>query len=381
MKTVSPSLLLVAGILLLCPATDAAQRRGNRGAAAVPATGSRHFDISGLTAVNAVGADRSGHPFDTRNATLNVFANPNTAGITFRTSWAAVEPTEGTFDFDKIDSVFTNADAHGKWVDLILIPGFFTPDWALRGVQTVTCAIKYGPGSADSEPRPLPVSWDRTYLSRWFAFLQAIGRRYADRPSLKMIAAAGPTSVSAEMSLPDTAADLVQWRRAAYTSEKYIDAWKQTFAVYASTFPHQYFSLALYPGLPIPDRREATPTREKIIALGVQYPTQFALEEDGLNASRTEEAFGYRAVLDHIGQVATGFMMSTSAFEKSERMGANGDPPLALRKSIDLGMARNAAGRHVDFLEIYEPDITAPEMQSVLQYGASLFTHGPGGGR
>ena len=76
---------------------------------------------------------------------------------------------------------------------------------------------------------------------------------------------------------------------------------------------------------------------------------------------------------DHSGQVVTVFMMSTAATDKSERMGAEGNPSLALRKSINTGMRPNAAGQHVDYLEIYEPDVLADEMQPVLRYAASLF--------
>ena len=54
-------------------------------------------------------------------------------------------------------------------------------------------------------------------------------------------------------------------------------------------------------------------------------------------------------------------------------MGAQGDPPLALKKSINLGMEPNNAGRHVNYLEIYEPDVLDDGMQPVLQYAASLF--------
>jgi hypothetical protein len=36
-------------------------------------------------------------------------------------------------------------------------------------------------------------------------------------------------------------------------------------------------------------------------------------------------------------------------------------------------MAPNQAGRRIDYLEIYQPDVLAPEMQSVLQYAAALF--------
>jgi len=358
-------LLVTSSALLLFPAADMAH---NAGAAVT-----HQFALSGISTVNSIDANRVGRLFDTSNPTLNAYANPNTSGVTFRTSWADVEPEDGKFDFSKIETVFANAEKNGKWVELILIPGFGTPAWAMQGVQTVQFAIPYGPGSGTGTLRPLPVPWDSIYLSRWFTFVKVIGQRYAGRSSFRKIAAAGPTSVSAEMSLPNSPNDISQWESAGYTSQKYIDAWRQTFSVYASAFPHQYFSLALFPGLPIPDRSQETYTREQVINLGLQYPSQFALEEDGLSADSSNKNYGYRVVRDHSGQVATGFMMNTSATQRSAQMGADGDPPLALRKSIDKGMEPNSTGQHVNFLEIYEPDVTAQDMQPVLRYGASLF--------
>jgi hypothetical protein len=330
-----------------------------RGATAATATMPQ-----GLSTVNSVDAHRTGQMFSTSDQTLNAYANPNTAGVTFRTSWADVEPQEGKFDFSKIDTVFANADKHGKWVELILIPGFGTPSWAMNGVQSATFAISYGRGAGT--PLPLPVPWDQTYLSRWFAFLKVVGDRYGSRPSFRKIAAAGPTSVSAEMSLPDEKNDIAQWTQLGYTSEKYIDAWKQTFAAYASTFPHQHFSLALHPALPIPNTKERTAGREQIINLGLKYPSQFALQADGLNNTDSDDKFGYRVVRDHSGQVATGFMMSTSASNKSERMGTSSDPATNLQQSIDKGLTPNDQGHSIDYLEIYEADVVNPSMQQVL---------------
>ena len=57
-------------------------------------------------------------------------------------------------------------------------------------------------------------------------------------------------------------------------------------------------------------------------------------------------------------------------------LGAVGNPPLALRKSIDKGMQPNDAGQHINYLELYAPDVLADEMQPVLSYGASLFAPG-----
>ncbi len=318
----------------------------------------------GISAVNAVDAQRVGKLFETSDPKLDVYDNPNTSGVSFRTSWADVEPEEGKFDFAKLDAVFERAEKGHKWVALVLIPGFGTPAWALKGVQSGTFAIEYGPGNGSSLPLPAP--WDQTYLSRWFTFLKAIGNRYGGKSSFRKIAAAGPTSVSAEMSLPDAEADMSQWKELGYTTQKYIDAWKQTFAAYSATFPHQCFSLALHAALPIPDKKQRTYGRDQVVALGLQYPGQFALQADGLNSKSTDGKYGYRTVREHNGQVATGFMMSASATRKSGRMGVEGDPVESLRLSIATGLVPNDHGQVIDYIELYEPDVVNPALQPLL---------------
>jgi hypothetical protein len=79
--------------------------------------------------------------------------------------------------------------------------------------------------------------------------------------------------------------------------------------------------------------------------------------------------------MSYSGRVITGLEMRCTAVlgTCSEALGGEGDPPLALKKSIDKGMEPNQEGKHVDYLEIYEGDVLADEMQSVLRYGASLF--------
>jgi hypothetical protein len=78
-------------------------------------------------------------------------------------------------------------------------------------------------------------------------------------------------------------------------------------------------------------------------------------------------------VLGYNGRVVTGFQLRTSCERNSGDMGAEGNPSLSLKKSIDIGMQPNAAGQHVNYLEIYEPDVVADDLQPVLRDGASLF--------
>jgi hypothetical protein len=357
-----------AGAALLCPTPAVAQAGQRSTSTEDQAPVSARTNVpNGISAVNSIDPQRVGKLFDTSNPTLNAYTNPNTSGVTFRTSWADVEPEEGTFNFSRIDTVFANAEKNGKWVELILIPGFGTPSWAMQGAQSGMFIIGYGPGSGMSLPLPAP--WDHTYLSRWFTFLKVIADRYGGRASFRKIAAAGPTSVSAEMSLPDSVSDIAQWERLGYTSERFIDAWKQTFSAYASIFPHQYFSLALHAGLPIPRTRQRAYVRDQVLSLGLQYPRQFALQADGLNSQRAEETFGYSAVREHSGQVATGFMMTTAVTLRSQQMGPSSDPVENLRRSIEAGLVPNSQGQVIKYLEIYEPDIINPSMQQALHEG------------
>jgi Beta-galactosidase len=334
----------------------------------------------GITVVNEIDSARVGQLFDART-----YTNPNIAGLTFRTSWADIEPTEGNFVWTKLDTVFENAEKNGKWVELILIPGFGTPAWALQGVPTAIFTVNYGPGKGDQLPLPLP--WDQIYLNRWFAFLKTVSARYQNRPSFLKIAADGPTSITGEMTLPNEPADRCTWIKVGYTSDQIIGAWKQVFANYAQIFPRQYFSLALFPPLPIVSTTrcengnpvgtsadESQRVRAVIIGLGADnYPKQFVLQENGLSASKSEDLVvnvgDYDVVKSYSGKVVTGFQLSTSAIQDPTAMG-DPDGPTALQKSLQLGL-----DAHVQFLEVQEPDVLSSAAQNVLAIIASALVH------
>ena len=99
---------------------------------------------------------------------------------------------------------------------------------------------------------------------------------------------------------------------------------------------------------------------------------RFLLENHDLHAG-PEQQPATNFVMSYSGRVITGLEMTCGAENCSPEMGAPGDPPLALKKSIAKGMEPNRAGQHVNYLQIYEPDVLADEMQPVLRYGASLF--------
>ena len=107
------------------------------------------------------------------------------------------------------------------------------------------------------------------------------------------------------------------------------------------------------------------------------FGRRLAIQSNDLHAGHAQvEAFdGTDFINSYSGRIITGFEMrgGSQGPVPSKVMGAEGNPPLALRRSIDKGMAANSAGRHVNYLEIYEGDVLPADMQPVLQYAASLF--------
>jgi hypothetical protein len=359
--------LVLAGALQLIPTAAMAE-------SGPPRESTDDSRPSGLVVVRSV----KNLPQQDRALYLQALTNPFIRGVALQIHWSDIEPVQGTPDWSKTDELFAAAQSSKKWVQLCIYPGFFAPAWALEGVKTEQFAIQYGPGKGTVLSLPMP--WDSVYLGRWFAFLKQLSDRYGKSPALRIVAADGPTSVSEEMTLPRTPEDIAKWRNDSYTPRKYIEAWHKVFQVYAADFPDQYVSLAVGDGLNINeqgniDPREGIRTRQAIIdqAMGL-LGRRFLLENHDLHAGPNRQP-ATSFVMSYSGPVTTGLEMRCAAElgTCSAAMGAEGDPPQALKKSIDLGMEPNNAGQHVNYLEIYEPDVLADEMQPVLRYGASLF--------
>ncbi len=322
--------------------------------------------------------------------------NPAIAGLMIRLKWKDVQtgPRVADFNWEMTDNVFRQASAN-KFVVLSFVPGIETPDWALdripEGGKEKFC-IPYGLKTEVGTEIMLPLPWNQTYLKLWYDFLQAVSERYARNPRFLMIAAAGPTSVSEEMSLPgaqisskvcSTEAALKTWMSVGYTPEKYLGAWREVFKSYATLFPNQYVSLALYRGLPIALRNrapvaEVRETPQRIIASGMtELAGKFAVEANGLVANSPRN-MAYQLVRSSGGRAVTGFELATAATKRPEVEGDAESPARALCLALRAGLA---AG--VNFIEIYQEDAASddPAVRNVLQaFARQLLSRAEGEG-
>ena len=299
-----------------------------------------------------------------------VFTDPDVSGVDLLAQWSNLEPEQGSYDWSTVDCVFSQADAHRKFVVLTLIPGFDSPSWVLHlpGVQTQSFSYAY---FTQAPARPLPLPWNEAYLDTWFTFLQAVATRYGTNPAFRLIEVAGPTSVSTEMSLPDrtsgdtalpaatNGSDVAEWMSLGYTPTRSANAWREAFAAYHRLFPDQYLGLSLYPGLPIgdngqPDPTQADKTRLDVIAVGMQYKAQFDLQEDGMKGGvQAPSDPGYNEVRANCGTVVTGLQNSRASTVSPDQ----GPPALALGHVVAAG---------ADFWEVYTTDVVNPAYASVM---------------
>ena len=319
---------------------------------------------------------------DTRDQSVNLQALNNSlmSGVAVQINWRDIEPVEGKPNWSRLDGLFAAAESSNKWLRLSIFPGFFSPAWALEGAKTDVFEIQYGPDHGT--PAKLPMPWDRVYLGRWLAFVKQLAERYGNSPAFRVIGAAGPTSVSDEFSLPVSPLAIRKFFSDGYTPAKYLDAWEEVFHVFASAFPNQCVSLS-GPGLPILadgrlNRSEHMRARQEIVERAMRVlGRRLTIQSNDLHAGHAPvEAPDYTDFINgYSGRIITGFEMrgGSKGLVPSRIMGAEGNPPLALRRSIDKGMAPNNAGRHINYLEIYQGDVLSPDMQPVLEYAASLF--------
>jgi hypothetical protein len=342
-----------------------------RGLGDGPAVATLGEPPSGLIAMKGVAV---AGPLDPR--TVN---HPLVSGIAKQFEWRDLEPARGKPDWSQLDALFGAAEGAKKWVRLVIYAGMSTPPWALEGAQVGQFKVMYGPGTGKVENLPMP--WDPVYLKNWFDYLRLVADRYGRSPAFRMIAADGPTSMTAETTLPHGPGELEKWMAAGYTPKRYIEAWRQTFRTYAALFPAQYISWSVGGGLNINDngKRDTSapvPTRQALLDLGAEiFGRRLALMCDDLHAGERQEVVDYIRELS--GRFVTGLEMRcrvSAAGCAKDAMGAPGDPPRGLTNALDRAFRPTASGKHITFLEIYEGDVLAPAMQGVLRDAAGRIS-------
>lgn len=214
---------------------------------------------------------------DTQLSSLyqSILSNPAISGLALQVQWDTLNrnapPAANAYDWSSVDDAFTQASSAKKTVQLIVTPGFNSPQWLLdqipscdglfqTPVQTPpsNCGKATFMGYSEGGGGALPLPWNPTYKSAWQTFLTALAARYGSNPAFVSIAVAGPSAVSAEMILPRSGNTPNQtqfggispddmWLKllafaysgqSAYqnSDQAFIDEWNATIDMYGKTF-------------------------------------------------------------------------------------------------------------------------------------------------
>jgi hypothetical protein len=327
------------------------------------------------TGLVAVLTYRSGQPLS-----LAAFDNLNISGVALQIHWADIQPTEGDPQWATLDTFFAKASASGKWVQLLVFPGFFTPSWAYPATDSARFKLQYGPGSKKDGPQPLPMPWDTTYQANWLAFMQQVASRYGANPQFAILGAAGPTSVSVETTEPNKPDDRTIWKSMGYTQTRYVGAWNAVLPALAADFPGQFLTIAGRAatdsivnidakGDIVKDFHLGTKGQIVATATGV-LGARLGLQNSNLDGSAGGDEPNTDYIVGYAGKVLTGFQLRSSV--SGGGMGS-GTPAQILKAALDNGTRLGPSGQHVDFIEIYDKDVEDATLQTTLAYGAALL--------
>ena len=163
------------------------------------------------------------------NLYQDLLGNPAISGLVLQVHWDTVNPNPpaaaNPYDWSYVDDAFNQASAWNvqnpakapKTIQLIVTPGFQSPQWVLDQIPTCdglfdfpvpqtppsTCGkVTFVGFGEEANGTEFPLPWNPFYKSSWKTFLTALAARYGLNPAFVSIAVGGPTAASEEMIVP-----------------------------------------------------------------------------------------------------------------------------------------------------------------------------------
>jgi uncharacterized repeat protein (TIGR01451 family) len=282
---------------------------------------------------------------------LPAWTNPNLDGMRVRADWNAVQPTSATYDWSHIDELLSLGAQHGKLIGLSVAAGIYTPQWVYDS-GAVEYAIQDGTGNS------MPIPWDDAFLTKWLAFVNALGARYDGNPALGYVVMSGMGQI-VETYIAQTTQDTINLTNLGGPSA-WKDAAKQISTAYANAFPTTPFFITA--AKPFPNAHGLS-ALQNVVDWGVAtYPGRFGIMNAGLNAQSDTLYYPNLAVYTYRITQPVGLQMLCSAARDPVRL--RGTLDQALMRGVQLG---------AKFVEVYPVDADDPAQQTVLAVeGAAL---------
>lgn len=290
-----------------------------------------------------------------------------------RTYWRDINPERGVFRWDLFDNAFKQAAQNSKKVRLLVAPGFYSPDFIHNNsaIKKAAFTVPQGPDSGKTKNLPLP--WDETYLQEWFSFVDQLAARYRDNPAFAYVSATGPNSHNGEISLPREPNDEKVWASLGTPTElenRILGAYRKTFTHFCQSFAGKPFTIAIISeSLPGQDKEVREHYSEALAQMGAEVcPSAFGLQNNGLDGRPVQADLkpmpAWELISSYGGKIFTGFQSRTRA--NLYHCKRSGRDCKGEKTDIFGQMLKNGISRHACFLELYEKDLSDPELEPLV---------------
>jgi hypothetical protein len=263
-------------------------------------------------------AELSNDEISDGNTVQSLLTDSRINGISVLLPWRKLEPTEEQYDWKSLDDLLSLCKQENKYLLLrISTCGLATGD-----LDSDTPEWVYGAGvkyieykDQDGKLHKMPIFWDTKYLAKWANFINALGARYDNNPSLHSIGITGGGIQGGTLVVPDVLKDKDNYaklqeeltQKHGMSQRQLVTHWKYVADLFPKAFPTARLNFDVDP--PTPNRAGQDTLDEISDYLVFRYGQRIFLTRQNVRDSK--HGFDeYRIILKFKADTFTGYQLS-----------------------------------------------------------------------
>lgn len=265
-------------------------------------------------------------------------------GIFVRVYWSDLEPVDGKYSWDLIDSQIKKARQYNKKVSLAILNGPRAPEWLYsEGAQSVEYSVQL-------QKVKMPLPWDHIYLTKWSELIKEFGTRYNNNESVTLIHMTTATKNGLEMQLPEEIAS-----KPDFSFATIIKSTKEIMDVYSKYFPDKYLDIDLHPVI-----KDDTVSQQIANYGHENIGERFGVFAAWWSDKNTETYKGQFELLKDSARKSFGTIQLSSS--ESSRLSNFAKNNIDVKKSINLALSSD-----IRYFEIWNNDLLNSEFESYFR--------------
>lgn len=163
-------------------------------------------------------------------------------GVILKIPWRTIEPAQGKFNWDLVDTQIEAARRNHMRVTLAVTVGPSTPEWLeSEGAQFFVYSAE---GAGDSR---FPLPWDSVYISRYSNLIDQLGSKYDGNSTIKRIRITNTSTTGYEMGFKLSDSDEARLRMNGFNEEKMLSSWVAVINAYSNAFTRTSVDVSVQP--------------------------------------------------------------------------------------------------------------------------------------